>query len=331
MNNSLLGYTAFKVGKLLVIMILVSVISFTLVSLSPLDPITAYLGVDRMQISQEQQALIINRWGLDQPPVDRFFIWAGRIFQGDFGRSMIFNQPVISVIGQRFMASLWLMGAAWVLSGVLGFVLGIIAGAWKNSLADRVIRLYAFTLASTPTFWMGLVLLVAFAVKLDWAPFCCAGPPGVLPQDITLGQRLHHLILPAATLSIIGTAAITMHTREKMIDVMNSDHALFARAQGESTLGLALSHGVRNVSLPALTLQFATIGELFGGSVLAEQVFSYPGLGQAVVQAGTRGDVPLLLGIVLFSTLFVCCGNALADLLYRAVDPRIRLGEGCHA
>jgi peptide/nickel transport system permease protein len=315
-----------KLGRLALILSLVSVLAFTLVSLSPVDPVNAYIGIDRMQISQEQERRITERWGLDKPAPERFVIWAGHVLRGDLGQSMIFNEPVTTVIGKRFVTSLWLMASAWLLSGLLGFVLGVTAGTNRNSLADRVIRVYSYTLASTPSFWMGLVLLAVFSVSLGWTPICCATPPGVSPDDATLWQRLHHLILPAATLSLIGVAQIALHTREKTIDAMNSEYALFALAQGESRAGVAWRHAVRNVALPAVTLQFASLGELFGGSVLAEQVFSYPGLGKATVEAGIRGDVPLLLGITLFSAVFVFAGNLTADILYGVLDPRIRVG-----
>ena len=315
-----------KAGRLALILSLVSVLAFTLVSLSPIDPVSAYIGIDRIQISTEQEQRIIERWGLDQPAPKRFFIWVGNVARGDLGQSMIFNEPVVKVIGKRFMTSLWLMASAWALSGVLGFVLGVLAGMNRGSIMDRIIRLYSYTLASTPSFWMGLVLLSVFSVGLGLTPICCAVPPGVSPADATILQKLHHLILPAATLSIIGIAQIALHTREKMIDAMNSEYALFAFAQGESRAGVAWRHALRNVALPAVTLQFASLGELFGGSVLAEQVFSYPGLGKATVEAGIRGDVPLLLGITLFSALFVFSGNLIADLLYGVLDPKIRIG-----
>ena len=173
-----------------------------------------------------------------------------------------------------------------------------------------------------------MVLLALLSVKMGWFPICCAGPLGVPPDAVTWPQRLYHLILPAMTLSIIGVAQIALHTREKMIDVFMSDYALYARALGEKRLGIAWRHGLRNALLPAVTLQFANLGELFGGAVLAEQVFNYPGLGRTTVEAGVRGDVPLLLGIAICATLFVVLGNAIADLLYRLIDPRIRPGEG---
>lgn len=326
MHHISLSFCLGKSGRLALILALVSVLAFTLVSLSPVDPVSAYIGIDRMQISAEQEQRIVERWGLDRPAPERFFIWAGNVLTGDLGQSMIFNEPVTTVIGKRFVTSLWLMASAWLLSGVLGFVLGVVAGTNRNSPVDRIIRLYSYTLASTPSFWMGLVLLAVFSVSLGWTPICCATPPGVSPDDASLWQRLHHLILPAATLSVIGVAQIALHTREKTIDAMNSEYALFALAQGETRSGVAWRHAVRNVALPAVTLQFASLGELFGGSVLAEQVFSYPGLGQATVEAGIRGDVPLLLGITLFSAVFVFSGNLIADILYGVLDPRIRIG-----
>ena len=312
-----------KTGRLALTLTLVATLAFTLVSLSPIDPVSAYLGMDRMQISQEQEQLIVGRWGLDKGPVERFRIWVGNALQGDLGRSMIFNEPVTEVIAKRFLTSLSLMSCAWLLSGIFGFLLGVFSGLYKNSLLDRIVRLYAYIMASTPSFWMGMVLLAIFSVQLGITPISGAYPPGTTSADSTMWQRLHHLLLPAATLSVIGIAQIALHPREKMIDAMNSNYALFAMAQGDSRFGVALHQALRNIALPAITLQFASLGELFGGSVLAEQVFSYPGLGKATVDAGIRGDVPLLLGITLFSALFVFGGNTMADLLYTKLDPRI--------
>lgn len=329
MPRILLRFLAAKAVRLAVLLAAVAALSFSLVSLSPIDPVEAYVGKEAMRVSPEQREVIAARWGLNSPPAERFVRWAGRLAGGDFGRSTIYDEQVLTVIGKRFSTSLWLMAMAWTLSGVIGFGLGLLAGATQGGFLDRAIRLYAYTLASTPTFWVGLVLLSIFSVSLGLTPVCCAWPPGLGPDEATFAQRVHHLLLPALTLSIIGVAQIALHTREKTIDALRSDHALFARAQGESTAGIVLRHCLRGVALPALTLQFASLGELFGGSVLAEQVFAYPGLGRATVEAGLRGDVPLLLGIVLFSAVFVFVGNTLADLAYLAVDPRLREAARC--
>lgn len=325
MPVTLLRFIVRHAMRLALLLIAVSIFGFVLISFSPIDPVDAYIGADMVRISAEQKELITQRWGLDQPPLVRYFLWLGQFLRGNWGTSMVFNKPVIEVIGDRFQASLSLMATAWILSGILGLLLGVVAGAWAGSRLDRVIRWYAYTLASSPPFWVGLLLLIIFSVNLKLTPICCALPPGAVAQDVTIWQRIHHLILPAVTLSLVGVASITLHTRQKVIEIFQSDYILFARAQGETTVDMVRHHGLRNVLLPAITLQFASLSELFGGSILAEQVFTYPGLGEATVQAALRSDVPLLLGIVFFSAIFVYSGNAIADLIYQVVDPRIRL------
>ncbi|WP_019123978.1 ABC transporter permease [Brevibacillus massiliensis] len=324
------GFGFFLLRKLLrmaTLLIALSVLSFWLVSCSPLDPVQAYVGADMTRVSPEQREAIAEYWGLNQPPLMRFFHWGSAVLHGDLGTSMMFRRPVAEVIGERFLASLALMSAAWLFSGVLGFTLGVIAGMKHGTWADRFIKWYCFTLASTPAFWLGLLLLMVFAVWLGWFPVGLGVPAGKLAGEVTIANRIYHLILPALTLSILGVANVALHTRQKLVDVLASDYVLFARARGEAGLLLFWRHGLRNVALPAVTIQFASFGELVGGTVLAEQVFSYPGLGQAAVAAGLRGDVPLLLGIVLFTALFVFVGNLAADIIYRLVDPRMRKGE----
>lgn len=314
---------AIRIARLALLLAAVAVAAFALAKMSPVDPVQAYLGPAIAKTGPEQRDLIAQKWGLDQPPLTQFGKWLGNIVHGDFGTSMIYNAPVLDVLAKRVQASLPLMGLAWLLSGVLGFVLGVTAGAMADTWVDRIIRTYAYILASTPTFWLAIVLLVVFSVGLSWTPVCCAAPIGVLPQDVTLMERLHHLVLPLIALTVLGVAQITLHTRAKVLEIMQSDFALYARAQGASLADVAIRHGARNAALPAITVLFASLGELFGGSVLAEQVFAYPGLGRAAVQAGVSGDVPLLLAVTLCLTLFVSTGNTIADILYRVVDPRI--------
>ena len=157
-------------------------------------------------------------------------------------------------------------------------------------------------------------------------PLGMAVPAGVPSEEVTIWQKLHHLILPALTLSLLSFANIALHTREKLIDALGSDYVLFAKARGDSPMRCLCRHGLRNTMMPAITMQFASFSELFGGSVLAENVFSYPGLGAATSAAALQSDVPLLLGITLFSTLFVFTGNMLANILYGIIDPQIREG-----
>jgi peptide/nickel transport system permease protein len=313
--------------RMLLLLFFVSVAAFTLVSVSPIDPLQANVGQAALgAMSQEQIAKLSEYWGVGIPPIERFFAWAGDFFRGDMGMSLLYRQPVTKVIGVKLVNSLWLMAIAWMLSGIVGFILGILSGIREGSLLDRIIKGYSLVIASTPAFWLALVLLMVFAVWLKVLPIGLSVPIGVEASGVTIADRIQHAILPAITLSITGVANITLHTREKMIEVMESDYVLFAKARGESTYRIVKNHALRNVLLPALTLQFASISEIFGGSVLVEQVFSYPGLGQAAVTAGLGSDVPLLLGITVISAVFVFSGNLIANLLYGVIDPRIRRG-----
>jgi len=310
--------------KILTLLLAVSIIAFILVSVSPIDPVQQYILGLGTAVSPEQRALIEDYWGVDEPPVQRYFSWLNAVLHGDLGQSLLYRRPVADIIGERFVNSLALMLCAWVFSGVIGFGLGCLMGMYQNRWPDRILKKICYLLSSVPTFWLGLLLLLLFAVKLGWFPIGFSSPIGVLDTEVTLWQRLHHLILPAFTLSLMSFANIALHTRQKLVDVLNSEYVLFARARGEGRWSILRRHGLRNILLPAMTLQFASFAELFGGSVMAENVFSYPGLGSAVSAAGLNSDLPLLLGVTLFSALFVCVGNLIANLLYGVVDPQIR-------
>ena len=322
-------YLARHIVRFALLMLAVGLVVFALVSMSPIDPVQANVGqAAYVNMSEAKRAQLASYWGGDVPFWERFANWAGALLQGDMGTSLRFNAPVSEVIAHRAANSLALMGIAWLLSGVLGFALGVAAGARRGGALDRVVRSYCFLLASTPTFWLGLLILMVFAVQLGWFPIGFSVPIGVSAADVTLADAAHHLVLPALTLSVTGVANIALHTREKVVDVLESDYVRFARARGESELSVIVHHGLRNVALPAVTLQCAFISEIFGGSVLVEQVFSYPGLGQAAVTAGLGGDVALLAGIALVSAALVFGGNLLANILYGVLDPRMCVGEG---
>ena len=275
-------YVVSQLGRFLLLMVAVAVVTFALVSLSPVDPLQANVGqAALMSMSEEKRAA-------------------------------------------RAANSLALMGVAWVASGVLGFVLGVAAALREGRLLDRFVRGYCFVLAASPTFWVGLLLLMVFSVWLGWFPLGFSVPVGVAAVDVTFADALHHMALPAITLSVVGVANVALHTRAKAIDVLNSDYVRFARARGLTRREALIRHGLRNLALPAITLQFSQIAEIFGGSVLVEEVFSYPGLGQAAVTAGLGGDVALLAGIALVSAALVFTGNLAANLIYGLVDPRMR-------
>lgn len=327
--KQLLRWTAKNLIRMAVLLLLVSAVSFFLVSLSPVDPLQSNVGQAALgSMSREQVENLKEYWGVGVPAAEQFASWFSKALSGDMGTSLLYRRPVMEVIGERFLSSLRLMASAWVFAGVLGIALGILAGTFRGKWPDRLVTGYCMLTASTPSFWIGLVLLLVFAVKLRLFPIGFGAPIGMDAAQVTAGDRISHAFLPALTLGLTGISGIALHTRAKMSEIMESPYVLYARARGESTGRIVVRHGLRNVLLPAVTLQFASVSEIFGGSILVEQVFSYPGLGQAAVTAGMGGDVPLLLGITLISACFVFAGNLAADALYLAVDPRMRRGAG---
>ena len=321
------------IGKNLVRMVLlviaVSIVSFALMTLSPVDPLQANVGQAALgSMSQEQKEKLEAYWGVDEPPVQRYLAWAKDFFRGDPGVSLQYRRPVADVIAVKLKNSLFLMVTAWILSGLIGFAMGVVSGVFRGRWPDKVIRGYCVVMSSTPAFWLALLLLMIFGVWLKILPIGLSVPIGLEAEGVTFLDRLRHAILPAATLSITGVSNIALHTREKLVEIMESDYVLFAKARGESTWEIVRHHGLRNVLLPAVTLQFGSISEIFGGSVLVEQVFSYSGMGQAAVTAGLGSDMPLLMAITIVSALLVFGGILIANILYEFVDPRIRRGGG---
>ena len=320
-------YVGKNLLRIILLLFAVSILTFALVSASPIDPLQANVGQAALgSMSEEQKEKLRSYWGVDEPPVQRYLNWLNAFIKGDGGMSLLYRQPVTKVIAVKLGNSLFLMGLAWVVSGLVGFLLGVLAGVFQGRLPDKIIKGYSLVIASTPSFWLALLLLIIFGVWMKILPIGLSVPIGVEASGVSFLDRVRHAILPALTLSITGISNIAMHTREKMIDICDSDYVLFARARGESNWEIFRNHGFRNVLGPAMTLQFASISEIFGGSVLVEQVFSYPGLGQAAVSAGLGSDMPLLMAITMISALFVFGGNLIANILYGVIDPRVRKG-----
>ena len=320
-----LQFAAKKILRMALLLLGVSVVTFLLMSASPLDPLQTNVGqVALGTMSQEQVEQLEAYWGVDTPPLERYVGWLTDLLHGDMGTSLLYRQPVTTVIWQRLSSSLLLLLTAWILSGVLGLLMGMAAGACRGRWPDKLIRGWCLLISSTPAFWLAILLLLVFSVWLGWLPVGLSVPVGMESGMVSVADRLQHAILPALTLSITGVANMALHTREKMINVLESDYVLFAKARGESMKSVVWRHGLRGVALPAITLQAGSVSEIIGGSVLVEQVFSYPGLGQAAVTAGLGSDLPLLMGITLITSAIVFGGNLAADLLYGVVDPKIR-------
>ena len=318
-------------ARLVLLLVATSMATFALIAASPVDPVKENLGqAAYAQMSEAQRAELAEYWGAGTPLPQRYAHWAASALHGDLGQSLRFGRPVAEVVSERFANSAVLMLVAWALAGLIGLGFGVLAGAKKGGRADRAILCVCYVLSSTPAFWLGLVALMVFSVWLGWFPLGFSVPIGVDAAQVSWAQKLHHLVLPALVLAVSNAPSIALHTRQKTIDVLGSDYARFARSRGETGRQLLLRHGLRNLVLPAVTIECASISEVFGGSVLVEQVFSYPGLGQAAVTAGLGGDAPLLVAIALVSAVVVFAGNALADVLLSVIDPRVREGRRGH-
>lgn len=321
--KSIFRVLCFQTVKLLSLILGVSLVAYLLVRLSPIDPVQQFmLGMG--SVSEKKRIELEAYWGVNESFLGQYIQWIKAVLKGDFGMSLLYRRPVIDIIRERFLNSFLLMFLSWITSGIVGFIIGSIMGMYSNRFLDRILKKVCIFLSAVPTFWIGLLSLLVFSVHLGWFPIGFRAPIGVLNDEVTMFQKLYHMILPSLTLSFLSFSNIALHTREKLIQVLESDYVIFAKARGESKWMIFKRHGIRNMILPWVTLQFASFSEVFGGSVLIENVFSYPGLGQAVAAAGLNSDVPLLLGITVISSGFVFIGNFIADHLYGFIDPKFR-------
>ncbi len=318
--SGIVVYVLGQILKCISLIVAVSALTFFLAKVSPIDPVAAYFGSES-QASPEQQAALAAKWGLDKPVLVQFGLWWRNLLHGDLGTSLMLERPVIAVIRDGLANSSLLLFSAWLISGIVGAFLGVVAGKNEGKWIDRIISGICYVFAAIPTFWFGMVMLLIFAV---WFPIGLSVPIGSTLGDASLGERIHHAALPALTLSLLGISTITMQTRTRLINERHCDYALFATSRGETPWQFIWRHGLRNALMPFVTLQFGSISEIIGGSVLAESVFSYAGLGAITASAGIKGDLPLLIGITLISATLVFLGNLVANLLYPIIDPRIK-------
>ncbi len=244
MRAWLLPLLAGRLLRLAWLLPLAAVGLFWLISLAPIDPVQAYVGGRTSQIGPEQRAAIAAAWGLDRPAPERFASWLGQLGQGSLGRSITYNAPVAEVIARRFPASLVLVGLAFALSFVLGSLLGLLAGATRGRWPDRAIRTLAVVLAASPGVWVAVLLVAVFAVGLAWLPACCAAPPGQLASEVTPGDRWRHMVLPVATLSVVGIAPLILHVRQSVIAFLESPAARHLAAHGAGPGRLAFWPGL---------------------------------------------------------------------------------------
>ena len=297
----------------------VTILTFVLLHLAPGNLAQTLAGENA---APAQVARITHELGLDRPLYVQYEIWLGKLVRGDLGFSYRRQAPVLSLIGERIGRTLLLMGGALLLSIVIAVPLGVYQAVRRNTFFDRAASALVFVAWSMPTFWFGTILIVVFAVQLRWSPV--GGLQTIDTAAFDWPSRLAHLILPAVTLAIVSVGGWSRYIRGSMVEQLQEDYARTATAKGLPVTAVLFRHTLRNALIPFITLLGATIPALFGGAIITEQIFAYPGMGQLFWQSATDRDYFTLLGMTVITAVLVILGNLLADVLYGVVDPRVR-------
>ncbi|HET8524967.1 MAG TPA: ABC transporter permease [Thermomicrobiales bacterium] len=322
-------HIARRLIQMVPLLIGISVLVFAIANLVPGNPVTDL--VVQMEANRELSQADIDRitayYGLDQPLYVRYFSWAGNVLQGNLGLSMRTHQPVLRMILHSLPNTLLLTTTAFLLALLFAIPIGVFGAVRRNTWFDHVTTAGAVTGYSVPTFWLALMLLLLFAVKFkQWGfPSLPAGGIYDLRGGGGFGDRIEHLILPAFALAFVQTALWTRYIRSQMLEVLSQDYIRTARSKGLMERLVIFRHGLRNALLPLITLMGLAVPELFGGALIIEQIFNYPGMGQLTFTAAVGHDYPLIMGTVMFAAVLVIIGNLLADVAYSIVDPRVRL------
>jgi peptide/nickel transport system permease protein len=300
----------------------VTIVTFVFINLAPGDPVTAMLNPQEMTelgpgwVTQQKAAL-----GLDKPLPVRYVLWLGQLARGNLGYSLVDRRAVTADLGIRLPATLQLMGMALLIALVVGIPTGILAAVKQYSWLDYLSNALGLAVISVPGFFIGLAGIYIFALQLRVLPTAGMSTIGV---PVTLPDRLHHLILPAAVLGLAEAAPLIRYARSSMLEVIHQDYVRTARAKGLGSRAVLLSHAMRNALVPVVTVVALELPSLVGGAVIIEQIFSWPGVGSLAISAIFGRDYPIIMAINLLSGVAIICSSLLADILYAVVDPRVR-------
>lgn len=306
-----------RIVSLLPILVGISVVTFSLIRMIPGDPVIALLG---MEADETALQALRSQLALDRPLVIQYFAWASRILTGDFGRSIQGGRDVLSMLLGALGPTALLSLAALAVSLLISIPAGIVAATQRNTLADYSASFIALCGLSMPSFWLGILLIMGLSIAVPIFPASGYVSPAEDPAAF-----FRHLVLPAITLGAALAAATMRMTRATMLEVLRADYVRTARAKGLTERDVVWNHGLSNARIPIVTLLGIQLGQLLGGVVITETVFSWPGIGKLTVDAIFARDYPVVQGAVLITaTLFVLI-NLATDLIYTAIDPRVRL------
>lgn len=313
----MLSYILKRIFSAIPVLLGVTLIVYFIISLIPGDPATAILG---SFATPENVKILNSQLGLDKPIWQRYFIWLYNILQGDFGRSFSLNRPVIDEILERFNATIILSGTSFVICSILGILFGILSAAYQYSFIDKIITFIVLVGISIPSFFLGMMLILYFAVSLRWFPvsgmYSLFGGGG-------LWDLINHLVMPSITLSLVALGVIARLVRSSMLEVLRLDYIKTARAKGVSETRVVLSHALRSAIITILPVLGLQAGFVLSGSVYIEIVFQWPGIGRMLVDAILTRDIMLVQGGVLFIALCYVLFNILVDILQLWLDPRL--------
>lgn len=310
------SYVIRRVLETIPVLLVVAIVVFSIVHLSPGDPARVILGD---MATEDEVVRLQESMGLHRPIVVQFGDWLGSAVQGDLGESIFLNRPVLTAVVERVEPTLVLALMSLVIAVVLGIATGVLAAINHNRFSDGFFSMVALIGVSVPNFWLGLILILVFAVQLGWLP-----PAGYQPIGEGLAGSLRYLFLPAVTLGVSQAAIISRITRSSLLDILQEDFVRTATAKGLPGYVVILKHALRNSLVPVITVIGLVLAALLGGAVVVETVFAVPGLGRLVITSIARRDYPVIQGAVLIVTTVYVLVNLVVDLLYVAVDPRIR-------
>jgi len=315
----MLRFIVGRAAESLIVLLIMSFVIYCLIGLMPGDPIDEMITANP-ELSSEDVARLKEMHGLDKPLMERYGNWLSAAMSGDFGFSRIYSRPAVEVLVPHLVNTLILMTAAIGLSLIIALPLGIFAGSNPHSPFDYAVNLFCFVGISVPPFWLALLAIIVFSVKLEWLP---TGGMGTIGGDGGAVDSLKHIILPAGVLTLLTTGGYIRFIRASMIQVLRQDFIRTARAKGIGTAKLVIGHALRNAILPFVTVIALSFGSLFSGALITETMFSWLGVGKMIFDSTLGNDFNLALVGLLFATLMTLLGNILADVAYAWVDPRI--------
>ncbi len=318
MGNSFTAYAIKKILNAFFSIFLISVAIFLLVHIIPGDPVRAMLGYDADEAAVQA---VRTRLNMDKPLVEQYFIWASNFLQGEFGTSLVLNKDIAELIWTRIPVSLAITIPSFIIANIIAIIIGIISATKRGSFVDQFLTVWTTAFAGMPDFWIGIMLMFLFSVKLRWLPTM-----GYVSPLADFGEYVRHAALPVMVNTIVSFAWTSRQVRTSMLDVLNQDYIRTARANGVPKNTIYYKHALRNTLVPIVTLLVIQVRSLVGGSLLIEQIFSIAGMGRLIYTSVTGNDFLVIQAITMIIAIFVIFCNLLLDFSYGLIDPRVRIG-----